>query len=84
VPGGGAVHSIKSGREQLQQRKTLFDHPVGAGEQRVRHGEAERLCRLEVDHQLKLDGAWTGRSLGFSPFRIRSTNDVARRNSSTR
>src|SRR5262249_5233549 len=31
-----------------------------------------------------LTGAWTGRSLGFSPFSIRSTYDAARRYSSTR
>ena len=36
----------------------LFDHLVGAGEQRGRHGEAERLGSLEVDHQFVL-----GRSL---------------------
>jgi hypothetical protein len=32
----------------------LFDHLVGASEQRVRHVEAERFGRLEVDHQLVL------------------------------
>jgi hypothetical protein len=30
--------------------------------------EAEHLCCLEVDHQLELDGACTGRSEGFSPL----------------
>jgi hypothetical protein len=31
-----------------------FDHLVGAGEQLVRHVEAKRLGRLEVDDQLEL------------------------------
>src|SRR6516162_2061714 len=32
------------------------DHLVGAGEQRLRHGEAERFDGLEVDDQLVLGG----------------------------
>ena len=31
----------------------LFDHLVGAGEQRGRHGETERFGRLEIDHQFE-------------------------------
>jgi hypothetical protein len=39
----------------LQQRTSLFDHLVGAGEQRRRHLEAKRpSCGLEVDHELEL------------------------------
>ena len=32
----------------------LFDHLVGAGDQRQRDGEAERLCGFEVDRKPEL------------------------------
>jgi hypothetical protein len=37
-----------------QQIASLFDHLVGARKQCWRHGEAERLGGLEVDHQVVL------------------------------
>jgi hypothetical protein len=44
--------------------RLLFDDLVGAGEDRGRHGEAERLGGLEIDDQLKgrrlLDGQVSG------------------------
>src|SRR5580704_16745378 len=42
-----------SGCEQSQQSSSLFDHLVGGGDQRWRHGQAEHLGGLEVDHQLE-------------------------------
>ncbi len=42
----------KSGCEQSQHGNPLFDHLVGAAEQRKRNGEAERFGSLEVDDQL--------------------------------
>ena len=52
LPAAENLHT--SGCEQSQQTNSLFDHLVGAGEQRVGDGEAERLGGLEVDHQLEL------------------------------
>src|SRR5262245_40442581 len=50
-----ATKSARSCRERVQQRRPdLLDHLIGAGEQRVGHGEAERLGGLEIDHQLIL------------------------------
>jgi hypothetical protein len=48
----GRLKSAISGREQSQQNLRLFDHLVGAAEQRERKDNAERLSGLEVDEQL--------------------------------
>ena len=48
----GSLRSLlcaKSGHSALQRMDALFDHLVGAGEQRSRHVNAERLGGLEVD-----------------------------------
>ena len=39
-----------------QQKGLLFDHLVGRGEQRLRNGQAEGLCGLEIDDQFILGG----------------------------
>src|SRR5262245_26606491 len=45
-----------TGCEQSQQTAQLFDHLVGAGQHARRQLKAERLCGLEVDHELELGG----------------------------
>src|SRR5258706_6145222 len=51
----------------------LFDHLVGASEQGERHGDAERLRRLQVDNQLDL-----GRLLHRQIGRLFAFQDAAR------
>ena len=51
---------VKSGHRQL------FDHLVGARKQRGRHREAERLCGLEVDHEIKSGWLFYWQVSGFA------------------
>src|SRR5215467_1161576 len=48
-----ASQRTKTGGEQSQQDRRLFDHFVSVGEQRQWHGEAERLRGPEVDHEIE-------------------------------
>jgi len=44
----------QSGCEQSQQTAQLIDHLIGGHEKGLRQSDTERLCGLEVDHQLEL------------------------------
>jgi hypothetical protein len=44
------VREVPLATDAPQQTASLFDHLVGPDEQRLRHGEAERLGGLEVDY----------------------------------
>src|SRR5262249_39131871 len=46
--------TISGNRDLRGQKRWLFDHLVGAGEQGWRHFKAERPCGRHVDHKLKL------------------------------
>ena len=46
----------------MKRGSPLFDHLVGAREQRRRHLEAERLHGFEIDHQLVFGGSRACRS----------------------
>jgi hypothetical protein len=41
------------GIDRASVRSRLFDHLVGGNEQRLRHGQTERLGGLQVDYQFK-------------------------------
>src|SRR5262245_14968644 len=54
-----------------QQTTPLFDHLVGAGEQRLRHCQAKRLRGFEINHQLIL-----GRGLHWQIGRLLALEDA--------
>jgi hypothetical protein len=49
---------------------TLLDDLVRPQQQRLRHRQAERLGRFEVDHELELRGLLDWKVSWLGPFRI--------------
>src|SRR5215831_2811563 len=47
------IPAVSNCNKVCRQTLYLLDYLVGAPDQRRRHGEAQRLCSLEIDHQLK-------------------------------
>jgi hypothetical protein len=64
VPVEEPCTASQPGLMQRSKKHSLFDHLVGAGEQRGRHVETKRLCSLEVDDNIEtgrlLDRYFTG------------------------
>src|SRR5215472_14846638 len=58
----------KTGREQLQQGSPLFDHLVGAQEERVGKGKADGFGSLEIDNEFKFRGQLNGQVGGSCAF----------------
>ena len=52
----GIVRFVPIATNAPQQIASLFDHLVGAADQRVRDGDAERLGGLQVDDHLDFSG----------------------------
>src|SRR5262249_58065161 len=49
-------HMEMSAKGQKRTCRVLFDHLVGAGDERGRHGETKRLGGLEIDNEFELRG----------------------------
>src|SRR5205823_7383603 len=60
-------HKTVSGRTRL---KSLLNHLVGAGEERLRHGQAEGFCGFQVDDEFEF-----GRLLHWQIGGLRALED---------
>jgi hypothetical protein len=61
----GGPFSANSGCEQSQQHSPLFDHLVGAGEQRWRQVDVERPRSFEIDDEFQPSGLLNGEITGL-------------------
>src|SRR5262245_66415993 len=69
------MQELAAGKFHFEPPFTSFDHLVGAGKQRGRHLEAERLGCFEVDYQLVLGRCLNRQVGGFFP--LENAIDVA-------
>ena len=51
--GGAICREGRNNRLMHRSNASLFDHLVGAGEDRLRHGNPQRFRRFGVDHQFR-------------------------------
>src|SRR6266852_1434877 len=78
---GVAPWPLSAGRTKIRHGESLLvDHLVRAGEDRRRDGEAQCLCRLQVDDQLELRRLLHGQvgGLGAVRYFIDVTADLTR------
>jgi len=74
-----------SAKGQKRTSPCSFDHLIGALLEMYGHVKAKRLSGFQIDHQLEFDWSLHGKlAWFFSPLRMRSTYDAARRKLSVR